>query len=353
MKSKLFLLLIVSYSFTAKSQSTSVINSGLTGPIDVFIDGTIAYVNEFLGGSVSSIDLSSSTPSAQEVITGLFDPTAVLVDNNFLYVSEDNGRIRRWNTTNFNESPEVITTSLNEPIHMVMNGTDLFVAEFGSSARIVKIDLAGGNAVETFTTGLNVPRQMAIVGTSLYVAESGPDRLLRFDLNDTTPTPEIIFTNILSVNGLLSIGNTVYMTEDIDDTGRLLSFDGASVNPIFQVVATGLDGPGGISSYQGDIYLIEQRLNQLSKIENVLNVSDISVENGLDIFPNPSTGIFNINSDNGLLRTITVFDLTGRQLFTSEINSNSYQHNAHLQAGGYVLMLETEKGKAFTKIVIK
>jgi len=244
LSSFLFTILFSSLLF---SQSVPIVNTGLSGPIDIAIEGNIAYVNEFLGDAISRIDLSVNTPSAEEVITGLSLPTAVLISNNNLYVSEDIGRITRWDATNFDTAPEVITTSLSEPIHMVMNGTDLYVAEFGSSSRIVRIDLANNNAIETLVTGLNVPRQMTIVNNDLYVAESGLDRIIRLDLTITNPTPEVVLDNLLVVSGLFSIGDIIYATEDIDDTGRLLSFDSSLETPSLEIISTNLDGPGGIS----------------------------------------------------------------------------------------------------------
>lgn len=68
------------------------------------------------------------------------------------------------------------------------------------------------------------------------------------------------------------------------------------------------------------------------------------------IYPNPSTGIINLD---GPYKTLTVFDITGKQVYSQKQNA---QVNAvdlrHLPAGAYTLRLETGKTVITKKLIL-
>ena len=78
-------------------------------------------------------------------------------------------------------------------------------------------------------------------------------------------------------------------------------------------------------------------------------------ENGLDqkiaLFPNPSTGIFNIElSDAVSIEKITLNDIFGKQ-FPITLNSNNTIDISLLQSGVYFLTIQTNKGTASKKLI--
>jgi len=74
---------------------------------------------------------------------------------------------------------------------------------------------------------------------------------------------------------------------------------------------------------------------------------------GLSIYPNPSTGIFTIATDDTV--AITVFDITGKTVFTSAQISNGESINlTSLQSGVYIAKLKgTDNMETTEKLIIK
>ena len=75
-----------------------------------------------------------------------------------------------------------------------------------------------------------------------------------------------------------------------------------------------------------------------------------------NIYPNPATNVVNItNSENMLVKQITVYDISGKQLTTQNFtNENQIQLNVeNLASGTYMLHLQTNVGTAVKKLVKK
>jgi PKD repeat protein len=69
--------------------------------------------------------------------------------------------------------------------------------------------------------------------------------------------------------------------------------------------------------------------------------------NGVNIFPNPTTGIVNIQAEG--LNKVVVYDVTGRMMM-SVANDNTIDIS-NLEAGVYFFSVETENGSAMKKLV--
>jgi Secretion system C-terminal sorting domain len=81
----------------------------------------------------------------------------------------------------------------------------------------------------------------------------------------------------------------------------------------------------------------------LSNLENTIS--------GLSVFPNPvKTGIFYITTDANAERTVTIFDLVGKQILNAT-TSESAINVANLNSGVYMLQI-TEEGKTATKKLV-
>ena len=72
--------------------------------------------------------------------------------------------------------------------------------------------------------------------------------------------------------------------------------------------------------------------------------------NNLQIFPNPSEGIFKFSNSN--IQTIQVFDVSGKMMLNSALKSNELDLSA-FQKGIYFLKIESSNGDLFTKRIIK
>lgn len=88
-------------------------------------------------------------------------------------------------------------------------------------------------------------------------------------------------------------------------------------------------------------------------------VSEGALTSALNIFPNPSNGIFTVNMDLGTTvdMNITVTDLQGKEVYTETVNNAAnFSRNldlSHLNKGVYIFRAATATGSAIQKIVIK
>lgn len=75
---------------------------------------------------------------------------------------------------------------------------------------------------------------------------------------------------------------------------------------------------------------------------------------GIKIYPNPSTGIFNLNLPAVFNAAVQVFNTLGQKVFETSIKNeqNVVLDLAHLQKGLYVLKVENEDGEKFEEKII-
>ncbi|MCG2793177.1 MAG: choice-of-anchor J domain-containing protein [Weeksellaceae bacterium] len=84
----------------------------------------------------------------------------------------------------------------------------------------------------------------------------------------------------------------------------------------------------------------------------VLGVSDLT-KNGIKAYPNPVKDIFNIEGQ-GKIKSIKVFDVTGKQLLTKEVNESKSQIDfSKFSAGVYIVNTAMEDGSTTSTKVIK
>ena len=75
----------------------------------------------------------------------------------------------------------------------------------------------------------------------------------------------------------------------------------------------------------------------------------------VNVFPNPSSGQFEITSENADIKSVEVYDMLGEKVYSSQISNLKSQISLDLSdksAGIYFLRLKTNKGTSVTKIVI-
>lgn len=83
-----------------------------------------------------------------------------------------------------------------------------------------------------------------------------------------------------------------------------------------------------------------------------LGVNDVS-KNGIKTYPNPVKDIFNIEAQ-GKIKTVKVFDMTGKHLLTKNVNEAKSQIDfSRLNPGIYIVSIETETGTQSIKVIKK
>jgi hypothetical protein len=70
------------------------------------------------------------------------------------------------------------------------------------------------------------------------------------------------------------------------------------------------------------------------------------------IYPNPSTGIFNLEFEDATVKEIEVYTMQGRSVYKARVNSQTTSINlAHLSAGLYYVQATTAQGTGTVKLV--
>jgi hypothetical protein len=125
-------------------------------------------------------------------------------------------------------------------------------------------------------------------------------------------------------------------------------------------------GPGGFTAATQDISGLVAGLydvlvtdnNDCVKFKNNIEVESalsISEENfGIRIYPNPSKGDFYIVNEGVEILSISLYDLSGREINLNEIANNLDGINLSQQADGtYLALIVTEQGSFYQKLVKK
>lgn len=98
------------------------------------------------------------------------------------------------------------------------------------------------------------------------------------------------------------------------------------------------------------------RFNETWKLGLNVGQQELKKENLISVFPNPTNGIFTIQSKTEEIKTVSLFDVLGHQIFESK-NQKGLTINVHEQQipkGIYVLECYTQKGKKINqKLVIQ
>jgi hypothetical protein len=75
---------------------------------------------------------------------------------------------------------------------------------------------------------------------------------------------------------------------------------------------------------------------------------------GFAIYPNPvSNGEFSIRTRNGVSKSVQIFDMLGKQVYSKEIQANENVKVSNLNSGIYILKVQEEGRLATRKLVVK
>ena len=353
---KLIVALAIISSFYATAQLTDVVTSGLVAPFDVVIEGNDAFIVEFQGNTISRIDITDANPTLENVVTGIASPTTLLFDNDDVYIAQVNGLITRREASDLTSNQTTIASGLTTPVSLVRSGDFLYFSEF-QGARIGRINLANNNTVETVIAGLNFPEQMALIDDQLYITISGSGSIGRININDANPQLEIITTGLNTPAGIVASGDTIFVTEFVTN-GSIFNINTADANPVATELVNGLDNPFGIALGDDALFVVQNGSNRLSRYDgDLLNITDINQINDLSIYPNPSTGSFQISGlENITVASATIYDITGKKV--QSITPQSILENninvAGLTRGTYILTIVSfEQNILNHKIIIQ
>ncbi|MEM7086203.1 MAG: T9SS type A sorting domain-containing protein [Bacteroidota bacterium] len=157
-------------------------------------------------------------------------------------------------------------TGLNDPQDMLLDGNMLYVIEADSN-RIIKIDLSDPNPVpEIVISSLPVMRGLALHGTDLYFSQlNGQNKISRIDLLDPNPTPEIILEDFTSAQDLIFYGDELYIAKF--GSHKIVKIDPSIPNPPIIDVVTDFETPIAMELVGDDLYVATYVSDKISKID--------------------------------------------------------------------------------------
>lgn len=79
---------------------------------------------------------------------------------------------------------------------------------------------------------------------------------------------------------------------------------------------------------------------------------DEASKDAISVYPNPSTGLFNVNVNTASKSTIEVYNVIGEVVFTSQVNGNTTIDLSSLNAGVYSLKVTTDNMNVVKPIVL-
>jgi|JI6StandDraft_1071083.scaffolds.fasta_scaffold32443_2 hypothetical protein len=342
------------YRSTDGGSNWTQINEGITS-MQIW---NIAYVNGALfasstGGMVFKLTnggnnwvLSNTGISSTTIIRNFaFFNNKIFATstNKGVYVSSDNGS--SWNQHNSG-----IVGLVAEPLLVVEN--DLFV---GVNQKVYKYDITNQNWISKSN---GIPNNT--VGSLTYIK----DNLQKITLFEATVNTNDVTNSInngdnwtvvksglpsVGVYSLLGIGTEVFLGNEYG----VYKTTNQGLNWVDISGFSNSSPAKFLSKSSTDLYVI-QEAKLWKKSLNSLNVSEAEkgIENQLiKIYPNPSSGNFNIEIDENLIGLkATIYNLLGQKIKTFDLKSTTT--NQYLNKGIYLLEIEKEGIKSTKKLII-
>ncbi|MDP1745759.1 MAG: GEVED domain-containing protein [Bacteroidota bacterium] len=159
-------------------------------------------------------------------------------------------------------------------------------------------------------------------------------------------------------------GETVYTS----DTATALTYtksgtftvptSAASGNTLMRVVNTETDFPYTIDSC--GTYSYGETEDYLVNIPSLVGIEENEILNTISVYPNPTTGLFNITTSNANFTqlTISVIDIQGKEVFNTSDKNYSANYNKQINLDGlakgiYYIRLTTGDGVKTQKLIIQ
>ena len=112
----------------------------------------------------------------------------------------------------------------------------------------------------------------------------------------------------------------------------------------------------------GNLYIADEGNNRIRMVTNVLSIGSCASTTGieqikssnvqLNIYPNPSTGSFTIETNSDSKQTLTMYDVTGKIILSQTINGKTIIDASSLNEGIYNISIIRNEGVVNKKMVI-
>ncbi|HAV53461.1 MAG: hypothetical protein CL527_06545 [Aequorivita sp.] len=336
----LFAVLLL-INLNSYAQATDFL-TGLHQPTDILLHDNILYIAETNAGRIIKVDLSIPDPQPEVVINGIPVVAGLAIKGTELYFSQLNGQnsISKIELTDPNPTPTVILENFVTAHDIAFYGNELYIAQFGLD-RIVKINpnIPNPPIVEVITN-FETPIALELIGDELYIATYIQNKISKINLTSPNPAPIDVITNLSLPVGLEHRRNELYIAEAgqriYED--RISKIDIRDSNPVRQTVVSGLYNPTrGLEIYEDVLYIAED-----FKISSFglppLSTEEFNIEN-IITYPNPTPDYVKIT---GLKMPVNyrIYNTFGSILKQGLVADGEELNLKPLLKGMYILILD-------------
>lgn len=315
---------------TSGSQSITV----NVGEIDTFWI-TTGYTPSANG----AYSVAFSIPADMETSDDAFETATLKINDNLMAHDYGAQGAYGWNPTGSNSAlanaPHAWGNLYIPTVNQDIYGIDVNFATGTSSglyllARVQQVP-SGGSIQDPMTTITQVDYtiQPSDIGSAITT--------IVFPSPSTLVAGEAYVIDILKVDGTTGegfyIGGSDSFTEDDD----------------FSTVCY---GPYGASSAVNYFVSWEFAPYVRANFDQTLSVPTID-ENGVAVYPNPTTGVVNVSNEKGLNNTITVFDVTGKVMLTKVASTATSFDLSGFGSGVYLIEVTNEIGQSVQRVVVR
>lgn len=304
-------------------------------------DGTIYAIAT--NDNIYAINLDGTQKWSAAYGSGGYASSAIaLADDGTIYASAKlngagDGVLKAYNPADGTEKWSVTFTGENAEKGGPAVAADGTVYFGNAGGKMQAFNPLNGNILWTYTASSAIEVVPAIdnLGRLYFGDTSGMFYVLNSDGTDAY-TPLSLGTKITSPAAIDSDG-TIYVGVETASAGKLSALTTS---------ATGLQ-VGGWPMY-GKNAKHTSNVNAITLSTNKVNIE------GFNVYPNPvTTGEFYVSTASNTAKTIQIFDMLGKQVYSKSVEANEAIKTSNLRAGIYILKVVEDNKLATSKLVIK
>ena len=179
---------------TETTPTATDVVTGIQQPYGLALNGDDLYIST-LQQKIIKIDITVTSPTATDffILTTDVYVTALAFNGNDLYMGLSTGNgagdfagtVSKIDITETTPTLTEVVTGVDAPNGLAFNGNDLYISEY-SANKISKIDITTGSTTSTdVVTGLFGPEVLALNGNDLYIAEIPANKISKIAVGAT------------------------------------------------------------------------------------------------------------------------------------------------------------------------
>ena len=306
---------------------------------------TVSAITDNLSGSSRTANLTFSSPGLPDVMVMItqIDGTApsFQVSRDTIFVDETAG-----STANFSVLANAVDWSLSENIPwLVVNPAR------GNNTQLITLTAAGNNIFGNQRSGTIIASADGFSDTAITVIQRSSTPLFQ-----TSPTVLILGSDAQDEVNFNISSNLISWKVEESSNWMTVSPDSGAFSSRITVRATETNNSGNVRTDMITVTappLVPQTIMVTQDTIRAIGLSENSVQESLEVFPNPSSGLLNITFESKTNQAVeyALFNSLGAQINAPEVLRLDKQiqlNLAALPAGFYFLNLRID-GKAYTR----